>query len=318
MNPKISVIVPIYGVEKYIEKCLFSLFNNTMSSECEFILVNDCTKDKSIEIAEQVISKYPDLRQNIKIISHNVNKGLAAARNTGLFASKGEYVCTVDSDDWIDLDFFEKLYNKIVLDKSDIAVCDFVREFTDKVIRFKKNFNDDPLDDLVKMLTGNSIHNVFTILFKRDLFIKNNISWTDGIDVGEDLLINIKLFICAKKVSYVEDTLYHYNFINPNSITHISDKKINNLLLLVNEAERVLNEKHLEKLVLMLKQNVKVTLVIHSYGADRKKYLKFWPETNSLSIFYHKDIRYVIFSLLLKLKMYSFCKILLDIIFGKK
>ena len=98
--PKVSVIVPVYGVEKYIERCARSLFEQTLD-DMEFIFVDDCTKDESIEVLKRVIDLYPVRKDQVKIIHHAVNKGLSRARETGVNAATGDYIGHCDSDDWV-------------------------------------------------------------------------------------------------------------------------------------------------------------------------------------------------------------------------
>ena len=118
-NPLVSVIVPIYGVEPYIEKCARSLFEQSLEN-MEFIFVNDCTPDKSVEILRQVIEDYPRRYLQIQIIEHEENRGLAMARNSGLLIAKGEYIIHCDSDDWVELDMYEEMYEK-ALEKNVIS-----------------------------------------------------------------------------------------------------------------------------------------------------------------------------------------------------
>ena len=103
--PKISVIIPIYNTQNYLEKCLDSVINQTFK-DIEIICVNDCSKDNSLEI----LKKYSKKDKRIKIIDFKENKGPASARNEALNIAKGEYISFIDSDDWINLDFYEKLY----------------------------------------------------------------------------------------------------------------------------------------------------------------------------------------------------------------
>ncbi len=95
---KVSVIIPVYGVEKYIERCTRSLFEQTLD-DMEFIFVNDCTKDNSIAIIERIAEEYPLRKSQIHILNHQVNKGLPIARQTGLRVATGEYIAHCDSDD---------------------------------------------------------------------------------------------------------------------------------------------------------------------------------------------------------------------------
>ena len=127
---KVSVCIPVYGVEKYIERCARSLFEQTMKDGIEFIFVNDCTKDKSIEILEQVLGEYPERKEQVKIIHHEKNKGLVAARKTGLAHATGDYIIHCDSDDWVDLNLYETMYNKAVEVNADVVCCPFLQFFS--------------------------------------------------------------------------------------------------------------------------------------------------------------------------------------------
>jgi len=125
--PSVSIIVPVYGVEKHIERCACSLFEQT-HKDIEYIFVNDCTLDNSITVLEQVITKhYPEKRNRIKIINKGKNEGLPMARKTGLAYAAGDYVLHVDSDDWLEPDMIGKLYAKAMIDDCDIVYCDFIR-----------------------------------------------------------------------------------------------------------------------------------------------------------------------------------------------
>ena len=132
MNPEISVIVPIYGVEKYIARCAERLFNQTMTDSVEFIFVNDATKDNSIGVLRDVISQYPRLESRIRIISHNENKGLPSARNTGLAAARGEYIVHIDGDDFAEPTMLEDLYAAIKKANADFAWSDYYISFGNK------------------------------------------------------------------------------------------------------------------------------------------------------------------------------------------
>lgn len=116
---KASIIVPVYGVEKYISKCLDSLVNQTLN-DIEILVVNDGTKDNSQKIIDKYVKKYPDkVKSFIK-----ENGGQGSARNYGLKQANGDYIGYVDSDDYVELDMYEKLYNKVISDNLDIAICD--------------------------------------------------------------------------------------------------------------------------------------------------------------------------------------------------
>ena len=132
--PKVSVIVPVYNVEKYIDKCLESLVNQTLK-DIEIIIVNDGSTDNSIKIVEEYKEKY----KNKIIYLEKENGGLSDARNYGIQYAKGEYIAFLDSDDYVDRKMYEKLYNKAIENNSDIVECDFYWKYTNKLILDTRN-----------------------------------------------------------------------------------------------------------------------------------------------------------------------------------
>lgn len=118
---KVSILVPVYGVEKYIERCARSLFEQTYDN-IEYIFVDDCTKDRSIEILQKVLEDYPNRKNQVKILHHDKNRGLSAARNTALDASTGDYLMHVDSDDYLRKDAVLLLAEKITTASSQVII----------------------------------------------------------------------------------------------------------------------------------------------------------------------------------------------------
>ena len=110
-NIKVSVCIPVFGVEKYIERCARSLFEQTMQKGIEFIFVNDCTPDRSIEILRQVLEEYPHRHPWVKIIDHTQNNGVGKTRRIAIENASGAYIIHCDPDDWVDKDFYEKIFN---------------------------------------------------------------------------------------------------------------------------------------------------------------------------------------------------------------
>jgi glycosyltransferase involved in cell wall biosynthesis len=310
--PKISVIIPVYGVEKYIEKCLESLFSNKIASQCEFLIINDCTRDSSITIAREILKRFPSIANNVKIIEHKHNMGLAAARNTGLKNSTGTYFITIDSDDWVEPNFLQELYIKISTENSDICSCDYFAEYSDNTKIIKKNFVNNPSKNLESLVKKNQVRSIWTNMIKKSLFEKQ-IEWTQGIDLGEDLLINIKLFLEATSFSHVAKPLYHYRLENTNSITHNKEKKIQQFYNLEKECSEVLCKANFSKLSLILKKDIKKSILGCCPKEERKKYYKLWPETKWVSDFYSKSLKTFVFFFFMRIKLYLFCNILIDL-----
>ena len=120
----LSVLIPIYQVERYIERCAISLFEQTLQEGIEFIFVDDCSGDNSLDILMETINKYPKRKPQVLVLRHSINRGLAASRQTALEKASGEYVLTVDSDDWLELDTCEILRGIALRTDSDIVMFD--------------------------------------------------------------------------------------------------------------------------------------------------------------------------------------------------
>lgn len=215
----ISVIIPIYGVEKYIERCARSLFEQTMADGIEFIFVNDCTPDKSIEILEKVLDNYPNRKSQTIIIHNEQNGGLAAARLAGLKKAQGKYIIHCDSDDYVDVSIYEKLYNKAIETNADIVVCDFCVYYKKKHLH-KKQIIKCQKEDFIKQLFCNELHNsTCNKLIKSDLYHKVSPMYIPGLNMLEDKLAITRLAYFADTIVHVPEPLYHYIRTNGNSYT---------------------------------------------------------------------------------------------------
>ena len=203
---KISVIIPVYNVEKYIDKCLTSLVNQTIDN-FEIIVVNDGTKDNSQDIIDKYKKEYPKLIKSI--IKENGGQG--SARNVGLSVAKGEYIAYVDSDDYIEFDMLEKLYNNAKENNSDIVVCGnhLVTEnydlICDEVYKndlkiFNVKSNPGILFD--KMAVWNKIYKT-SFLKTLNLEFRSK-KWYEDFDFSTIVLLN------AKRISLIEEPLYFY------------------------------------------------------------------------------------------------------------
>lgn len=224
--PKISVIIPVYGVEKYIECCAISLFEQTLD-DIEFIFVDDCTLDHSIEILKSVIEKYQNriAEQNysVRIVKMSVNSGLPAVRRHGVQLATGAYVIHCDSDDWVDVNLYRQLYERIVADNADVAICDYVETNRKEVLKKRKGLlsydKDVCIVDMMYMRTSWSMCNK---LIKRDLYSK--IDEYPKYYMGEDMAVILPLMLASTKITYCPDVYYHY-FINPISPSRRQSKK---------------------------------------------------------------------------------------------
>lgn len=222
---KVSVIIPIFRVEKFIERCAISLFEQTLDS-IEYIFVDDTTPDKSIEILTDVLERYPQRKPQVTILRHDVNKGLPAARNSGLSVAGGEYVFHCDSDDYLESNALEQMLNVAEKTDSDIVWCDYYLSFSmNERIMVQPNYSNSQ-EAIKGMLSGTMKYNVWNKLAKRRLYVNNSISFPAGHSMGEDMTM-IKLFAHAKKVAYINAPLYHYIRLNTDAMTQsYSERKI--------------------------------------------------------------------------------------------
>lgn len=201
-NPKISVIISVYNTEKYIEKCLDSLLNQTYSN-IEIVVINDCSTDGSLKILKKYAKKY----DNMILIENKENKGLSYSRNVGLEKATGEYIGYIDSDDYVDSTYYEQMMKAIKKEKSEIAIADM------KIV-----YEDGSFPDYVSKGCNGEVNTLNIIknglaasacnkLFKREIIEKYKFS--EG-KLNEDLAVILPSIVAAKKISYVENNNYYY------------------------------------------------------------------------------------------------------------
>lgn len=199
---KVSIIVPVYGVEKYIDKCLDSLVKQSLK-EIEIIVVNDGTKDNSQKIIDKYVKKYPD-----KIKSYiKENGGQGSARNYGLKKAMGEYIGYVDSDDFVEKDMYKKLYNKANENDYDIVVCGNYNVSEDYKTKNIDTFTNDYNTDLENVFFGKMA--VWNKIYKRDILIKNKLEFKEKVWY-EDLAFTLKTVMNSNTFAFIDEPLYDY------------------------------------------------------------------------------------------------------------
>ncbi len=196
--PKVSVIIPVYNAKEYLRRCLDSVCNQTLK-DIEIICVDDCSIDKSVDILEEYSKNYPNLI--IKCLEKN--QGESVARNAGLALAKGEYLAFIDNDDEIDLNFYEKLYEKAQKTNADIS--------KGQAIEIAYNGGKHS----VEQLRENDDKFFFaaywwTAIYRRSLIIEKNISFSANHPLGGDLLFLNQALIAAKNLQLVNGVYYHY------------------------------------------------------------------------------------------------------------
>ena len=220
---KISVIIPIYNVEKYLKECLDSVVNQTFK-DIEIICVDDCGTDNSIQIAEEYAKK----DERIKIIHHETNKGLAISRNTGMDNASGEYIFFLDSDDYILPNILEKLYENICTTQADIVLSrpiafaddnnnkNIIRrteEMNDWIEKYKTGYYQICIDNYIS-LTNKILVTAWGKLYKKDFLEKNHLRFIEKKVIHEDEGFWLKVCSCFPIVIYIEDIGIMYRIRN--------------------------------------------------------------------------------------------------------
>lgn len=243
---KLSIIVPVYNVEKYLSKCLESLIKQTLK-DIEIICVNDGSMDNSLAILKEFASKDSRIR-----IIDNQHQGVAKTRNTGIEQSTGEYIGFVDSDDYIDIDFFEKLYNSATKSNSDIAIASILKHknfFNIYNAKYTKEETAITIQDKIKLCEDKKhfFFYAWNKIYHSGFIKENNIKFSEG-QIYEDVMFAIKALYYSNKIISVYGTKYHY-IEHENSLTKYKDKtgeKEQDLVKAYSELQEFCNSKNIE------------------------------------------------------------------------
>lgn len=228
---KVSIIVPFYNVERYIEKCLETLVNQTLE-DIEIILVNDGSKDKSIEIVNKFLEKYPEKL----VYFEKENGGLSDARNYAIPYAKGEYIAFLDSDDYVEKDMYEKMYQLAKEENSDMVECDFYWEYPEKIkIDTGAIYNGKKeMLEKVRVVAWNK-------LIKREILEKAKIEFPKGYRY-EDVEFTYKLIPYLEKVSFLKKPCIHY-IQRENSISNSQNERTKEIFDVLDHVIRYYKEK---------------------------------------------------------------------------
>ena len=223
----VSIIVPVYNAERYIDKCIQSIINQTYKN-IEIILVDDGSTDNSNIICKQ----YEKIHDNLKLISTE-NRGVSCARNTGIESSSGKYIMFVDSDDYIDNDMIEKMLQKVEENNYDLCICNYVKEYIDKQINIECFGKDQVLNneeinhliiDIIERSDNQKEHLLAGVrgpcckLYSKEIIDKYDIRFNNELIIGEDFIFNLDYLAKCSSVSIINKYYYHY-VTNMNSAT---------------------------------------------------------------------------------------------------
>ena len=210
-SPKISVIVPVYNVEQYLPRCIDSILAQTFT-DFELLLIDDGSTDNSGKICDEYAFKNNRIR-----VFHKENGGVASARQLGIDKAQGEYSIHVDSDDWVDENMLEEMYNKVLSEQTDIVVVDYYVNYQNKEFYRKQEFSQ-PL--LKAILNGYVMGSLWNKLIKHSLYQKYSVQFCQDINYCEDVLVLVQILLNHDiSISYLNHAYYHYNRENLTSIT---------------------------------------------------------------------------------------------------
>lgn len=279
---KVSILVPFFKVENYVGKCVESLFCQTYKN-IEYVFVNDCTPDKSMEIINENIDKF-GVKDKCKIIEHKTNKGISTSRNDCLDNATGDYILFIDSDDYIDLDMVESLVNAAKENDADISGCGYTEEFGDRSVDMPQVYTNDH-DEMLKAITVLKIKGVmWKLLIRRSIVEDNNVRFLPDNTVVEDYLFCCKVFFYAKKFASVERCMYHYIQFNPDNHSQITRFNVNSQANAVIKTEEFYKENGVYDIVknelLQRKFILKLPLLLNKNCYDVKTWRQLFPESN--------------------------------------
>ena len=218
-TPKVSIVVPVYGVEKYIERCARSLFEQTLD-DIEYLFIDDCTPDNSIDVLNNVLSEYPHRKSLARVVRMEQNSGQAAVRMRGIKEAKGEYLMFCDSDDWVENQYCGLLYIEAINSNSEIVVCDYSVVDDENNVKVKSEMFPPTIskEEMMKqILHGILSSSLWNKIFKRTLFVDKSIVPPKG-NMGEDMILLLQALFYCNRVIYIKKSLYNYYF-NEKSIT---------------------------------------------------------------------------------------------------
>lgn len=276
---KVSVVIPVYKVEAYIERCVRALMEQTLG-DVEFLFVDDASPDDSMEIVKRVVAEYD---RNVRILVHEKNKGLPAARNTGMEAATGEYIYHCDSDDWPECTLLEKMVTAAEKVDADFAYCDFYLSFSDKERYMSQPSYSGAMEMLEKgFLAGMLKYNVWNKLVRRKIYIDHGLRFPEGLTNGEDLTI-VKALRMANRVVHVPEALYHYNRTNDNAITKTySEKHFTDIKANTDDVIRYLTEHPIDhpEYLEYFKLSQKLPLLFSQSRQQYRLWKEWYPEAN--------------------------------------
>lgn len=283
-NIEVSILMPIYKVEQYLEKALDSIFTQTYNN-IKYVFVDDCSPDASLQVLMSMISRHRIDKNHYTIINHAHNEGVAASRADCIANAKGDYILFVDSDDWIERDTIEQMVASTEGGKIDIVGSDFIKEFSSaEMIYCQENYAKTCTENMLKCINYDIATVLWKLLIRRSLFDNFHIS---PINIGEDYIMSIKLFYYASSFSILRKAFYHYVQYNQNRLSFQLLCSINDHIKCVNEVERFFRDNKMydgvvEHQLLLRKFNIKSNFILNKRLFNPDAFINIFPESKGI------------------------------------
>lgn len=286
-EPLVSILVPVYGVEKYVGDCVDSIFAQTYKN-IEVIFVNDCTPDASREIIERKISENPNI--SAQIIDNSRNMGSASTRNVGLRYASGDYICFVDSDDILPKDAISILITAAQIKGADIVRGNIERLYANGVrFAFSQQFPNDIIEFRCGLLNwGKYPMSVWGGVYRRSLLTQNNLLFFPNLNFGEDYGLTTRIAYVAKSVEIVNETVYLYR-VNDLSMTQVyKEKNASDLIEISNRIKTFYESKPdykiYEKALERGRARLKTIMLLQLSKELSPKYANVFPELKDFDL----------------------------------
>lgn len=282
MNYKVSILIPVYNNEAVVENCLCSVFEQQLN-EIEYIIIDDCSTDNSLNLCRVVVDRYPHRKQHTTIIANEQNQGIATVRQMLIDNAHGEYIYFVDSDDWIEPYAASMMYEKAKAEDADIVGSNYFINTCDSERVIEYVYPSESKDCLNLFLRMSIKPVIWLFIFRRQLFMEHLITFAPDINIMEDYIVGTKLLFHANKIAHIDAPAYHYrignNFYSRDSATYfqVAEKAIRmaeNYLQLHGDCS------DFEDSLLQRKLILKSKFLFENMSLDSRRYLNTFPEAN--------------------------------------
>ena len=239
----VSILMPIFKVEQYLEKTLDSIFTQTYHN-IDYVFVNDCSPDNSLQVLTDTINKHCVEKSRYKIVNHEKNEGIAVSRTDCIANAKGDYLFFVDSDDWIEKDAVEQMVSASKGGTIDIVGCDFIKDYlSGQTTYHHEDYAMTCRDNMLKCLNYDIATVLWKLLIRRNLF--ENFTITPHVDIVEDYIMSVKLYYYAKSFACIPQAFYHYVQYNQSRVSLQTFWSVSMHIKGVREVEQFCREKDL-------------------------------------------------------------------------